>query len=339
MLTGKERYRIAVVGATGGVGNEIIDLLEQRAFPVEGLRLFASADSAGEELEFEESAVPVETLDGGSFREIDIAFFSAGTERSRAWAPLAVRSGCVVVDTSACWRMEANVPLVVPEVNPHDLSSHRGIIASPGSAVTQLVVALKPLHEAAGVRRIVVTTLQSVSEKGKKGMDELLMQTTDLLSFREIRKALYPDQIAFNVLPYAGEFLEGGYTSEEMQTIRETQKIMGEDTMRVSATVVTVPVFRCHCQAVTIETEGKLTANEARALLAAAPGVIVFDAPDRTVCPFPLTIAGRDEVYVGRIREDESADSGLSMWIVADNLRKGSALNAVQIAETLIALA
>jgi aspartate-semialdehyde dehydrogenase len=282
---------------------------------------------------------PVETLDEDSFRGIDIALFSAGAERSKTWAPVAVGSGCVVVDTSSFWRMDVNVPLVVPEVNAADLAAHRGIIATPGSSSTQLAVALKPLHDAAGVTRIVVTTFQSVSESGKKGMDELLRQTTELLNFREVTKDVYPHQIAFNVLPQVGEFLDNGYTRQEMEVIHEMQKIMADSTISITVTAVTVPVFRGLCEAVTIETERKLTANEARALLAAAPGVVVFDAPDKTVYPLPLASAGSDEVYVGRIREDESVDRGLNMWVVSDNLRKGSALNAVQIAETLIALA
>jgi aspartate-semialdehyde dehydrogenase len=338
MLTKKDRYMVAVVGATGAVGNEIIELLEHRAFPVERVRLFASGDSAGEDLEFEESRIPVEVLEEDSFGGIDIAFFSAGAERAKTWAPVAVRSGCVVVDTSSYWRMDARVPLVVPEVNPHDLAAHKGIIATPSSSSTQVVVALKPIHDAARVKRIVVTSLQAVSETGKKAMDELLRQTTDLLSFREVTKKVYPHQIAFNVVPQVGEFLDSGYTRQEMEMVRETQKILGDSTIRITATAVRVPVFRGHCHAVTVETERKLTANEARALLSAAPGVTVFDAPDKAVYPLPLDSAGMDELYVGRIREDESADSGLHLWIVSDNLRKGSALNAVQIAENLIAL-
>jgi aspartate-semialdehyde dehydrogenase len=335
-LKKKDKYVVAVVGATGAVGNEMIVVLEERNFPVEKLRLFASERSEGKTLTYEGSEIPVEILNEDSFKEIDIALFSAGAERSKIWAPVAVKSGCVVVDNSSQWRMDPEVPLVVPEVNPHDLKRHKGIIANPNCSTIQMVVALKPLHDAARIRRVVVTTFQAVSGTGKKAMDELLQQTTDLLNFREVQKNVYPHQIAFNVLPHIDEFLANGYTKEEMKMVDETKKIMGDNSIAVTATAVRVPVFRGHSEVLNIETEKKLTANEVRSILAEAPGIAVYDAPDKNAYPIPLDAAGKDDVYVGRIREDESMDNGINMWIVSDNLRKGAALNAVQIAEELV---
>ena len=339
MLKQKKKYVVAVVGATGAVGNEMIATLEEREFPVERLRLFASERSEGKSLQFEGSEIPVETLKEDSFRGIDIALFSAGAERSKIWAPVAAQSGCVVVDNSSQWRMDAKVPLVVPEVNSHDLKWHKGIIANPNCSTIQMVVVLKPIHDAARIRRVVVTTFQSVSGTGKKAMDELLQQTTDLLNFREVKCNVYPHQIAFNCLPHIDKFLENGYTKEEMKMVDETKKIMGDDSIRVTATTVRVPVFRGHSESINIETEKKLSANEAREVLSAAPGIVVFDAPEKNVYPLAIQVAGKDETYVGRIREDESIHNGLNLWIVADNLRKGAALNAVQIAEKLLEMA
>ncbi|MCX7793311.1 MAG: aspartate-semialdehyde dehydrogenase [Thermodesulfovibrionales bacterium] len=339
MLKKKDSYVVAVVGATGAVGEEMILILEERDFPVRELRAFASERSLGKKIEFRSREIPVETLNEDSFKGVDIALFSAGAERSKVWAPVAVRSGCVVIDNSSQWRMEPDVPLVVPEVNPQDLKWHKGIIANPNCSTIQMVVALKPLHDVAKIKRIVVTTFQSVSGTGKKAMDELLQQTADLLNFRDIKCNVYPHQIAFNVLPHIDKFLENGYTKEEMKMVNETKKIMGDPSIRVTATTVRVPVFRGHSESVNIETEKKLSANEVRAILSQAPGVIVFDAPEKNVYPLPVHVAGKDEVYVGRIREDESIPNGINMWIVADNLRKGAALNAIQIAEKLIEMA
>ncbi len=339
MLKKKDSYVVAVVGATGAVGEEMVLTLEQRDFPVKELRVFASERSLGKKIEFKNREIPVETLSDDSFKGVDIALFSAGAERSKIWAPVAVKSGCVVIDNSSQWRMDPEVPLVVPEVNPHDLKWHKGLIANPNCSTIQMVVALKPIHDVAKIRRIVVTTFQSVSGTGKKAMDELLQQTADLLNFREIKCNVYPHQIAFNVLPHIDKFLENGYTKEEMKMVNETRKIMGDPSIRITATTVRVPVFRGHSESVNIETEKKLSANEVRAILAGAPGVIVFDAPEKNVYPLPVDVAGKDEVYVGRIREDESIPNGINMWIVADNLRKGAALNAVQIAEKLIEMA
>ncbi|HXX56896.1 MAG TPA: aspartate-semialdehyde dehydrogenase [Thermodesulfovibrionales bacterium] len=339
MLKKKEKYVVAIVGATGAVGEEMIATLESRNFPVEKLRLFASEMSEGKKLEFGGRQIPVEILREDSFKGIDIALFSAGSERSKIWAPLAAKSGCVVIDNSSQWRMDPEVPLVVPEVNPHDLKGHKGIIANPNCSTIQMVVVLKPIHDAAKIRRVVVTTLQSVSGTGKKAMDELLRQTTDLLNFREIKPVVYPHQIAFNCLPHIDAFLENGYTKEEMKMVNETRKILGDSSMGLTATTVRVPVFRGHSESVNIETENKLTADEARAILSAAPGVVVYDAPEKNVYPLAIYAAGKDETFVGRIREDESIEKGLNIWIVADNLRKGAALNAVQIAEKLIEMA
>jgi len=336
MLKKKEKYIVAVVGATGAVGNEMVATLEGRDFPVGSLRLFASERSEGKHLKFRDTDVSVETLNENCFRGIDIALFSAGAERSRIWAPIAVKSGCVVVDNSSQWRMDPEVPLVVPEVNPDDLKWHKGIIANPNCSTIQMVVVLKPIHDVAKIKRVVVTTFQSVSGTGQKAMDELLKQTTDLLNFKEITCNVYPHQIAFNVLPHIDKFLDNGYTKEEMKMVNETRKIIGDNSIRITATTVRVPVFRGHSESVNIETEKKLTANEVRAILSEAPGIVVFDAPHKNVYPLPVSIAGTDETYVGRIREDESIENGINIWIVADNLRKGAALNTVQIAERLV---
>ena len=336
MLKKKTKYVVAVVGATGAVGNEMIKTLGQRNFPVETLRLFASERSEGKTLEFNDKKISVEALKDTSFKGIDIALFSAGAERSRIWAPVAAKSGCVVVDNSSQWRMDPEVPLVVPEVNPHDLKKHKGIIANPNCSTIQMVVVLKPIHDAAKIKRVVVTTFQAVSGTGQKAINELMQQTADLMNFKEIQCNVYPYQIAFNVLPHIDTFLENGYTKEEMKMVNETRKIMGDNSIRLTATTVRVPVYRCHSESLNIETEKKLSPNEVRAVLSQAPGVIVYDVPEKNIYPVPLNVAGKDETYVGRIREDESIENGINLWIVADNLRKGAALNAVQIAEKLI---
>ena len=336
MLKKKTRYVVAVVGATGAVGNEMIKTLGQRNFPVETLRLFASERSEGKTLEFNDKKISVEAIKDTSFKGIDIALFSAGAERSKIWAPVAAKSGCVVVDNSSQWRMDPEVPLVVPEVNPHDLKKHKGIIANPNCSTIQMVVVLKPIHDAAKIKRVVVTTFQAVSGTGQKAINELMQQTADLMNFKEIQCNVYPYQIAFNVLPHIDAFLENGYTKEEMKMVNETRKIMGDNSIRLTATTVRVPVFRSHSESLNIETEKKLSPNEVRAILSKAPGIIVYDAPEKNIYPIPLNVAGKDETYVGRIREDESIENGINLWIVADNLRKGAALNAVQIAEKLI---
>jgi aspartate-semialdehyde dehydrogenase len=332
----KASYTVAVVGATGAVGTEMIAILEERKFPVGELRALASSRSVGGTISFKDQELVIQELTEESFAGVDLALFSAGAEISRKFAPLAVKAGAVVIDNSAAWRMDVGVPLVVPEVNRADLSWHKGVIANPNCSTIQMVVALEPLHTAARIKRIVVTTFQSVSGTGKEAMDELLEESRDLLSFKEVTPSVYPHQIAFNCLPHIDDFLATGYTKEEMKMVHETRKIMGDDTIQVTATTVRVPVYVGHSESVNIETESKLSANEARALLAEAPGVLVYDDPSHKIYPTPLDVAGKDEVYVGRIREDESIPNGLNLWIVADNLRKGAALNAIQIAEALI---
>ena len=335
MLKKKSRYVVAVVGATGAVGTEMIEVLEERKFPVARLVLLASTRSAGGTVTFEGNEVPIEVLTKDSFAGVDIALFSAGADLSREFAPIAVKAGAVVIDNSAAWRMTPDVPLVVPEVNAHDIQQHKGIIANPNCSTIQMVVALKPLHDQARIKRIVVTTFQSVSGTGKDAMDELMAECQDLLSFKSASPKVYPYQIAFNCLPQIDDFLPSGYTKEEMKMVHETRKIMGDQSIHVTATTVRVPVYIGHSEAVNIETERKLSANEARAILSTAPGVLLYDDPAHKIYPMPLEVAGKDEVYVGRVREDESIANGLNLWVVADNLRKGAALNAVQIAEHL----
>ncbi|HEV8619710.1 MAG TPA: aspartate-semialdehyde dehydrogenase [Nitrospiraceae bacterium] len=335
MLKKKSGYVVAVVGATGAVGAEMIEVLEERKFPVTRLVPLASTRSAGGTVTFEGNEVPIEVLTKDSFVGVDIALFSAGADLSREFAPIAVKAGAVVIDNSAAWRMTPEVPLVVPEVNAHDIQRHKGIIANPNCSTIQMVVVLKPLHDEARIKRIVVTTFQSVSGTGKDAMDELMAECQDLLSFKSASPKVYPYQIAFNCLPQIDDFLPSGYTKEEMKMVHETRKIMGDQSIHVTATTVRVPVYVGHSEAVNIETERKLSANEARAILSTAPGVLLYDDPAHKIYPMPLEVAGKDEVYVGRVREDESIANGLNLWVVADNLRKGAALNAVQIAEHL----
>ena len=336
MFKKKTAYRVAVVGATGAVGAQMIEVLDERKFPVHQLCPLASSRSAGVTVLFQGQEVSVKLLTKDSFEGVDLALFSAGREVSKEFAPIAVKAGAMVIDNSSAWRMDKDVPLVVPEVNAQDLAGHRGLVANPNCSTIQMVVALKPLHDAARIKRIVVTTFQSVSGTGKEAMDELMDECKDLLLFKQPRPRVYPFQIAFNCLPQIDDFLPSGYTKEEMKLVHETRKIMGDPSITVTATTVRVPVYIGHSESVNIETERKLTANEARALLSTAPGVQVYDDPAHAVYPMPLDAVGKDEVYVGRIREDESIPNGLNLWVVADNLRKGAALNAVQIAELLV---
>ena len=337
MLRKKDAYTVAVVGATGAVGQEIIEILEERNFPTASVRLFASERSEGKRVEFRGKTLKVEVLGPDVFEGIDLALFSAGGSRSREFAPAAVKAGCIVIDNSSEWRMDPEVPLVVPEVNPQDLKKHRGIIANPNCSTIQMVLILKPIHDTARIRRVVVTTFQSVSGTGMRAMEELLQQSVNVLNMKEVSHAVYPHQIAFNVLPHIDTFTDAGDTKEEMKMVNETRKILGDETIRVTATTVRVPVFRCHSESLNIETEKALSPEECRALLAGSPGVVVFDVPEKDVYPLPLEVAGKDDVYVGRVRRDPSVPNGLNLWVVGDNLRKGAALNAVQIAESLIA--
>ncbi len=341
VIAKKSHYTVAVIGATGVVGKESLEILEERKFPLAGLRLFASKRSAGQTLPCQGKEWTVEELTpSGNFAGVDFAFISATDAISREWGPRLGAAGVVVIDDSAVFRMDADVPLVVPEVNAHALDRMpRGIVSIPNCTTTPLVMALKPIHGAARVKRVVVTTFQSVSGTGTAAMDELIEQTKALLTFKEAKAEVYPHQIAFNLLPQIGSFGEGGECSEEVKIVRETQKILGEPTMRITATTVRVPVMRCHSESVNVELERPLKPNDARALLSGMPGVVVFDDPVRKLYPMPLDASGKDEVFVGRIREDQSVNNGLNLWVVSDNLRKGAALNAIQIAETLIAQA
>jgi aspartate-semialdehyde dehydrogenase len=337
MLKKKPGYTVAILGATGAVGQETLEILEERKFPLASLRLFASKRSAGEVMTCQEKEWTVEELtESSSFEGVDLAFISATDAISKEYGQRLGAAGIVVIDDSAVFRMDDQVPLVVPEVNAAALGvMPRGIVAIPNCTTTPLVMALKPLHDAVGVKRVVVTTFQSVSGTGSAAMDELMEQTKDLLAFRDIKTEVYPHQIAFNLLPHIGSFNDGGDCSEEVKIAKETRKILNAPGLRVTATTVRVPVLRCHSEAINVELERPLTANEARAALAAMPGVIVYDDPVKKLYPMPLDATGKDEVYIGRIREDESITNGLNLWVVSDNLRKGAALNAIQIAECL----
>ena len=329
---------VAVAGATGAVGREMIKTLEQRNFPVKELKLFASVRSKGLELEYKGERIKVEVLEKGCFDGVEVALFSCGGGKSLEFAPDAAASGAVVIDNSSAWRMDPDVPLVVPEVNPHAVAGYRnkGIIANPNCSTIQMVVPLKPLHDYAKIKRIIVATYQATSGAGKKAMDELMNQTKGILNLQSVECNVFPHQIAFNCLPHIDVFQDNGYTKEEMKMYNETRKIMGDGTILVSATTVRVPVFIGHSESVTIETEREITSEKARELLSAFPGVVVQDDPAGDVYPLAIEAAGKDDVYVGRIRRDLAFDHGLSMWVVADNLRKGAALNAVQIGEVLV---
>jgi aspartate-semialdehyde dehydrogenase len=331
-------YKVAVVGATGAVGRQMVACLEERKFPVAELLPLASERSIGKSVTFRNREIPVQVLSKDSFEGVEIALFSAGGGISKEYAPVAARAGAVVVDNSSAWRMDPEVPLVVPEVNPQDIRLYpqRGIIANPNCSTIQMVVALKPLHDVAGIKRVVVSTYQAVSGTGQKAVEELSEQVRALLSLQDAKHKVYPHRIAFNVLPHIDVFLENGYTKEEMKMVDETKKIMGDDSIAVTATTVRVPVFYGHSEAVNIETARKLTPTEARDILARAPGVKVVDDPLRNQYPMPVDAAGQDLTLVGRIREDFSIANGLNFWVVADNVRKGAATNAVQIAEILI---
>ncbi len=330
-------YHVAVVGATGAVGNEMIGVLEERNFPVGKLTLLASERSIGKRLDFRGESYPVQVLKEDSFKGVEIGLFSAGGGISQKFAPIAAEAGCVVIDNTSAFRMDPEVPLVVPEVNPADIGDYRkkGVIANPNCSTIQMVVILKPIHDRARIRRVVVSTYQAVSGTGKKAMQELEDQTRNILNFREPEIKVYPHQIAFNCLPHIDVFLENGYTREEMKMVNETKKIMGDYSIAVTATTVRVPVFRGHSESVNVETERKITVPEVRRLMEAAPGVKLVDDPAGNVYPLAIDAAGKDETFVGRIREDESIPNGINLWVVSDNLRKGAALNAVQIAEVL----
>ena len=328
---------VVIAGATGAVGNEFLKLLEARDFPVKNLRLLASARSIGKKLEYRGEKIPVEQLTSKSFSGVDLAFFSAGRESSKVYIPHAVESGTVVIDNSSAFRMDPDVPLVVPEINPQTAFKHKGIIANPNCSTIQMVVALNPLHQAATIKRVVVSTYQSTSGAGAKGMKELINQTRAWVNNKPLEVSAFPVQIAFNLFPHVDIFLENGYTKEEMKMVNETQKIMDAPDMGISATCVRVPVLRAHSEAVWIETEQKLSPEDAREILKKAPGIIVKDKLINGGYPTPWDADETFEIYVGRIREDFSHPKGLTFWVVADQLNKGAVLNSIQIGELLAA--
>lgn len=327
-------YNVAIVGV-GAVGNTLLEVLAQRNFPVKDLKLLATKRSAGKKFSFAGKEYVVEETTAESFEGIDIAFF-AGGGASKLFAHEAVNRGAVVIDNSSKFRLHPDVPLVVPEVNPEDVKWHKGIIANPNCSTIQMAVALKPLHDAAKIKRIVVSTYQAVSGAGQEAIDELLTQTQQILNSQEIQLEVFPYQIAYNLIPHIDVFMENDYTREEMKMVYETQKMFHEPELKITATAVRVPVIQSHSEAINIETERKLSAEEAREILRNAPGIIVQDDPEEKIYPMPILATNRDEVFVGRIREDISCDNGLSLFVVADQLRKGAATNAVQIAETLL---
>ena len=335
----KQAYKVAMVGATGAVGETLLAILAERKFPVAELVALASARSAGGEVDFGHRQIRVQDLAGFDFSGVDIAFFSAGSKISREHAPRAAAAGAVVIDNTSEFRYCDDIPLVVSEVNPDAIAGYttHGIIANPNCSTMQMLVALAPIHRAVGIERINVATYQSVSGAGRSGMEELGRQTAALLNFQPIEPVRFSKQIAFNVIPHIDDFQENGYTKEEMKMVWETRKILGDDRIQVNPTAVRVPVFYGHAEAVHIETRKKITAEQARSLLERADGVTVIDRREAGGYPTPVgDAAGNDAVYVGRIREDISHPRGLNLWVVADNIRKGAALNAVQVAELLV---
>ncbi len=331
------KFNVAVAGATGAVGNQMIRCLEESNFPVNSVTFLASSRSVGRQLRFKGDLVEVKELKEDSFKGIDIALFSAGGGTSQRFAPLAAKDGCVVIDNSSAWRMDPKVPLVVPEVNPHAIAqySEKGIIANPNCSTIQMVVVLHPIHEKYGIKRIVVSTYQAVSGTGKKAIDELFDQTRAMINFLDYETRVYPHRIAFNCLPHIDVFLDNGYTKEEMKMVNETRKIMEDNSIAVTATTVRVPVFFGHSESVNVETREPLSAEAVKALLQNSPGVKVMDDPHKNLYPLATDAAGQDLTLVGRIRQDESIPNGINMWIVADNIRKGAATNAVQISQVL----
>ncbi len=332
-------YNVAVVGATGAVGEAMLSILEERNFPVGEVYALASSNSAGKRIPFKGGTLKVEDLAGFDFSKVQIGLFSAGGQVSAEYAPKAAAAGCVVVDNTSHFRYEDDIPLVVPEVNPEKIADYknRGIIANPNCSTIQMLVALKPIYDAAGIDRINVCTYQAVSGTGKKGIDEVAIQTAKLLNGQPIEAKVYPKQIAFNVLPQIDVFLDNGYTKEEMKMVWETQKILADPSVKVNATAVRVPVFYGHSEAVHIETRSKISIENVLQLLGNAPGVKVLDERKNGGYPTAVTeSSGHDDVFVGRIREDISHPKGIDMWVVGDNVRKGAALNSVQIAEILV---
>jgi len=335
----KDGYNIAIVGATGAVGQEMMEILEERNFPVREIKLLASERSAGKELEYKGNKIKVEKLGENSFENIDIALFSAGSSRSREFAPIAAQSGAVVIDNSSAFRMEEDVPLVIPEINPHAVAGYknRGIVANPNCTTAVTLMALKPLHDLGNIKRVVASSYQAVSGAGARAIEELRNQTLAWANSEEIHSETFPHQIAFNVLPQIDSFLDNGYTKEEMKMVWETRKIFEDDNIVINPTCVRIPVFYGHSEAVHIETSQRISAHAVRELLGKSDGITVIDERKNGSYPTAVTdAAGADSVFVGRIREDISHPNGLNMWVVSDNVRKGAALNSVQIAEVMI---
>lgn len=335
-FTKKSAYNVAIAGATGAVGETFLQILEERNFPIRNLTLLASARSVGKKLKFKGEDYTVEELTHDSFKDIDIALFSAGGARSLEFAPSAAKAGALVIDNSSAFRMEKDVPLVVPEVNPQDAFKHNGIIANPNCTTIIMVVALKPLHDYSKIKRVVVSSYQSASGAGAKAMEELMQQARDWAAGKELKVENFVHQLLFNVIPHIDKFTENGYTKEEMKMFNETRKIMGDNEIKVTATCVRVPTLSAHSEAVTVETEKEISVEKARELFASAKGLQLMDNPDKNEYPMPLFVAGKDDCYVGRIRKDISAENSLNFWVVGDQLRKGAALNAIQIAELFI---
>ena len=327
------RFTMAIVGAGELLGNELVELLEQRETPIDDLRLLATEETAGTRVPFKQEELRVEKLTEQAFDGIDVAFFCGGTETSRAFAPVAAQAGAMVIEMSGAFRRDAKIPVIVPEVNPHAIRRQRGMIANPTAATIPLVMALQPIHDEVGISRIVVSTYQAVSDAGKRGILELETQIRHILTQRDVLCQVYPHQIAFNCFPHIGGFLENGSTVEEQSVIEETRFILQDDALRMTVTAVQVPVFYGHSASVNIETGDPITPDEIRKILADAPGVSVVDEPQNNLYPLPIDAAGQEAVFVGRIRQDDSVENGINLWIVADNLRRGAALNAVQIAE------
>jgi aspartate-semialdehyde dehydrogenase len=337
-----KKFNVAILGATGAVGQEFLNLIQERKFPYNHLKLLASKRSAGKRIEFMGKTYIVEEAAEDSFENIDFALFAGGAA-SKQFAPAAVKQGAVVIDNSSAFRMDPQVPLVVPEVNPGALSNHKGIIANPNCSTIIMVMALKPLYDYAKIKRIVVSTYQAVSGAGKEGIEELDNQVRATVENRPVEAAILPGvslakhyQIAFNLLPQIDVFVEEGYTKEEMKMVHETHKILGDDSIGITATTVRVPVYRSHSESINVEFESPIAVELAKRLLAAFPGVVVDDCPQEMQYPMPLYTSGRDEVFVGRIRKDNSVAAGLNLWVVGDQIRKGAALNALQIAEYMI---